>query len=109
MPYTIPIDSNVTEQQFDVFLVDESFTIKILWNSEEEYFSMSIYNLKEEPLVENIKMVLNYPLVKRYKIDKMPKGEFYLLRLSGDGERATYDEIGKRYILVFVGDDEDAI
>ena len=107
MDYEIPLEKSITEQVFNVVLSEETFTLKVLWNDEGEYFSLSIYTIAEKTLVENIKMVPNYPLTKRYKIEEMPKGEFFLIREFGKGQKPGYDELGDVFKLIFVEDEVD--
>lgn len=110
MDYEIPLEKDTTEQVFNVVLNEETFRLKVLWNDEGNYFSLSIYTISEETLIENVKMVPNYPLIKRYKIEGMPKGELFLVRMFGKSEKPDYNELGESFKLIFIEDEiEDVI
>ena len=103
MDYEIPLEKDTTEQVFNVVLNEETFRLKVLWNDEGNYFSLSIYTISEE-------MVPNYPLIKRYKIEGMPKGELFLVRMFGKSEKPDYNELGESFKLIFIEDEiEDAV
>ena len=53
-----------------------SFIINMQYNNEYNVWHMSIYSSNEEPIVLNIALVAQTFLLKQYKDDRLPPGEF---------------------------------
>jgi hypothetical protein len=101
---------DTTDQLIDVVLSDNPYTLRILWNELGGYFSLSIYERDGPVILENIKMVKNYPLIKRFKDTRLPLGELFFIDRKNNNVRPLYTSIGTGdYSLVYFEDDAPAI
>lgn len=98
---------NSPDQTLDIELDNVPYTLRVLYNERFGYFSLTISEKDGDMLLSNIKMVNNYPLVKRYQRLNM-KGDLYFIHKGGKTTRPTLDEIGIEYGLYYY-DDEASI
>jgi len=98
----IPLLADTTDQLVDVVLSDNPYTLRILWNEKYGYFSLSIYARDGAVILENIKMVKNYPLISRFKNTLLPVGDLYFIDNKNKHSRALYESVGTGdYSLVY--------
>jgi len=98
----IPLLADTTDQLVDVVLSDNPYTLRILWNEKYGYFSLSIYARDGAVILENIKMVKNYPLISRFKNTLLPIGDLYFIDNKNKHSRAIYESVGTGdYSLVY--------
>ena len=92
----ITLSSDTTDQTIDVVLSGEPYTLRILWNELFGYFSLSVLERAGDVIVENIKMVPNYPLIGRFKDIRLPVGDLYFYNEQdiASGIRPSYFSIG---------------
>jgi hypothetical protein len=72
----------------------------VQWNERFGYWSLSINERDGSPLLTNIKLVNNYPLVKRFQKLEM-RGELYFVHKGGKIYRPTFDDVGGEYGLFY--------
>jgi len=93
---------DTTDQLVDVVLSDNPYTLRVLWNETFGYFSLSVFEREGAVIVENIKMVKNYPLIRRFKDTRLPVGELYFIDNKNKNPRALYTSIGTNdYSLMY--------
>jgi len=90
----IQLFPETTDQLLDVVLSDNPYTLRVLWNEIGGYFSLSVYEREGDVILENVKMVKNYPLIGRFKDDRLPVGELFFIDNKNKNERAIYTSIG---------------
>lgn len=94
---------------FDIELNGTVFHLVFNWNSREESWYMNIQNAEEVDILDGVKLVPSYSLLKQYKAyENLPKGEFILWDIEQNpaGSNVTFDNYGKRYQLLFFTDEE---
>lgn len=96
----IPLLPDTTDQTLDITLDGVPYTLRVLWNEIGGYFSLSIYYRDGEAILTNIKMVNNFPLVKRFQRLEMA-GELYFIHKGNKTYRPTYDDLGVNYGLYY--------
>ena len=87
----IPIQADLSDQTLNVELDGSPYILRVLWNERFGYFSFSMAGSDGLPILTNLKMVKNYPLIGRFKNDLLPSGEIYFVQEVGDEVRPTYD------------------
>lgn len=106
----VPLLPETTDQLIDVVLSDNPYTLRILWNELGGYFSLSIYERDGPVILENIKMVKNYSLIKRFKDTRLPPGDLFFIDRKNNNLRPLYTSIGTGdYSLIYFEDDAAAI
>jgi hypothetical protein len=104
----IPLLKGKADQTLNVTLAGVPYTIRVLWNVTYEYWSLSINELEGDPILTNVKMVQNYPLVGRYRKLVM-NGDLYFLNRSGKTYRPTFDDVGNGTYGLFYYDAESTV
>lgn len=52
------------------------YFLHLSWNTEGFFWTMSIEDYNHEILISGVKIVPNYPLIRRYSLSGLPPGEF---------------------------------
>lgn len=91
--YEIPLIAGRTDQTLDITLDNIPYTLRVMWNTRFEYWSLSINERDGEAILTNVKMVAYYPLVKRFKRVVMA-GELFFIHRGGKTYRPGFDDIG---------------
>lgn len=99
--YKIPLQQGVTDQTLSVELGGNPYKLRVLWNERYQYHALSIGTLADELILENVKMVRDYPLIGRYQDARLPSGELIWLREKGKAEYAGYDDPEVTYGLYY--------
>ena len=90
----IPLLADTTDQRLTVELGGNPYILRVLWNERFEYFSLSVHTAADEPLLTNVKMVRDHPLIGRFKDTRLPFGDLYLVRGKGSADRPGYADLG---------------
>lgn len=97
----IPLQPNTTDQLVRVELDGNPYILRVLWNERFGYFSLSVLAADETPIVTNVKMVKNFPLIGRFKNTLLPAGDFYFIQEKGNADRAAYTDLGVNFGLYY--------
>ena len=54
----------------------ETFRLHFAWNDTAAFWSMGIWDSKDNVMIERMRLVPNYPLLAQYRRPTLPKGEF---------------------------------
>ena len=91
----IPLQPDTSDQLLNLELGGNPYVIRVLWNERFKYFSFSIKTVDDEPILTNIKMVKNYPLMQRFRDTRLPPGDIYFIQERGKLNRPEYESIGR--------------
>jgi len=97
----IPLQPNTTDQLVRVELGGNLYILRVLWNERFGYFSLSVLTADEQPILTNVKMVKNFPLIGRFKNTLLPAGDFYFIQEKGNADRAAYTDLGVNFGLYY--------
>lgn len=89
----IPLQPETTDQLVSVELDGNPYILRVLWNERFGYFSLSLLTADESVILENIKMVKNYPLIDRFKDVRLPFGDLYFIQEKGSAARPGYSDL----------------
>ena len=78
--------------QQEVVLDNDSYVLNFNWNSRGGFWDFSILDTLLNPILQGLKVVLNYPLTRQFKYKDIPQGEFYAVDASGDGSRIEQND-----------------
>jgi len=76
------------------------------WNSRGEFWSMSIYDRDQNPLVLGIRMVIFHELIGQFVDRGLPPGELYVIDPSEDMTELEQDDLLSRAYLLYFEEDE---
>ena len=72
------------------------FVLRFAFNERESAWYLSILDEEETPLLLDLKLVANWPLLRHYRYDpRFPPGELMAVDLTGDGAPPGIDELGE--------------
>ncbi len=103
-PLQIPVLEGAAFQRQRMALDGAVYTIGLAWNQWASYWSFSLWDSEDSPIVLGIRIAVNWPLIRYYKFDpRCPPGEFIAHALTGDGADPGFDDfgIGKRVELTY--------
>lgn len=89
----IPLLSGEPDQTADITIADTPYTLRMLWNERFQYWALSLYDRNDDPVILNIKIVPNYPLVSRYKKTTFA-GDLYFMHSAGKTYDPGFDDVG---------------
>lgn len=90
----------------EVVLDNIPYRLTFNWNTRGEYWVMSIADRDEVKLVSGIKLVMNFPLIRRYPGRGLPSGEFIVVDPSLQLERAGRNDFQDKVKLIYGSEDE---
>lgn len=100
-PLRIPLTPGVADQVLSIVLDGNPYKVRVIWNEREGYFALSLLQADDTPILTNVKMVKNYPLIRRFANPFAPPGEFYFVQDSGSTPRPLFSELGTNYKLYY--------
>ncbi len=101
-PIEVPLAFDTPLYTIRVTLDGVEYILKFDWNDRENRWYMGFFSIDEDPLAVGIKVVANWPLLRRFTDDRLPPGELFATDLSPMlGESPTYSELGTRVRLMY--------
>lgn len=97
----IPLQPETTDQLVSVELDGNPYILRVLWNERFGYFSLSVSAADETPILMNVKMVKNFPLIRRFQNALLPAGDLYFVQENGFADRATYSDLATNFGLYY--------
>jgi hypothetical protein len=81
---------------------NNAFQLEFIWNSRDERWRFSILDMSNNYLLVNIKIVPLIPLIKRYKISNLFKGEIVGFNIKNEFLNADMDSLGRDFKLFYI-------
>lgn len=103
-PRQIPIIDGAAHQRQRIALDGQLYTLGLAWNQWASYWSLSLWDSEESPILLGLRVAVNWPLLRYYKFDpRCPPGEIIAHALTGNGADPGFDDfgIGKRVVLTY--------
>lgn len=97
----IPLQPNTTDQLVSVELDGNPYIMRVLWNERFGYFSLSVLTADEQPILTNVKMVKNFPLIGRFQNTLLPAGDLYFVQEKGNAARPGYSDLAVTFSLYY--------
>ena len=105
----IPLLPATADQTLEIEIGGNPYILRVMWNERFGYFSLSISTADDEPVLTNIKMVKNYPLIGRFKNTLLPVGDFIFIQEKGTTGRPGYYDLATNYGLYYYEMEQEAI
>lgn len=103
-PLQIAIIEGAAYQRQRIALDGALYTLGLAWNQWASYWSLSLWDSEESPIVLGLRVVSNWPMLRYYKYDpRCPPGEIIAHALTSDRSPPGFDDfgIGKRVELTY--------
>lgn len=101
----IELENGLTDQTIHETLDGVPVTLRFVWNERFQYWTMSIYDRQQDPIIIGIKLVRDYKLIGRYSLSELA-GDFIFYRTSGNSDEATVNSLGNDFELVYLSKGE---
>jgi len=83
-----------------------SYRLEFTYNGRSAQWSMSIFDIDQNPLVCGVPLVMNFNLFYQYPGRGLPKGEFYVVDTTEEEERVTRENMGTILTLTYIPEAE---
>lgn len=105
-PVEIPVSKDVPNYTQRVTLDGREYLLGFDWNDREQRWYLSISTVDETPLAMGIKVIANWPLLRKFTDDRLPPGVLMAADLSPEGgEPPGFSDLGRRVKLHYFGED----
>ncbi len=101
----IPLLAETSDQLVYVELDGNPYILRVLWNERFGYFSLSISEADQTPILVNIKMVKNFPLTQRFQDLRLPFGSLFFVQDKGASVRPGYSDLATNFNLYYIEPD----
>ena len=66
----------------DISMDNVVYRVQCVWNTRKAFWSLSLFDTDDNPVLTGIKLVINYELIAMYRHLDIPQGELYVLDLN---------------------------
>ena len=101
----LPTRVDVPHYTFEIELERRTFGFEFLWNDRSKSWSFNLFRdgLYDDAhlLLAGRKIVIDLPLLARYRDPRLPAGELCAIDTSGQAQNPGLDELGDRVRLLY--------
>lgn len=101
----IPLLAETSDQLVYVELDGNPYILRVLWNERFGYFSLSVSEADQTPILVNVKMVKNFPLTRRFQDLRLPFGALFFVQETGNADRPAYSDLATSFNLYYIEPD----
>ena len=102
----IPFQNDLPSFSEEVTIDGIPYILDFSWNSRGEFWSMSIYNRDQTPLILGVKLVLFFGLINKFVDIGLPPGDIYVVDPSGNTEKLNQNDFETRAYLIYLSENE---
>lgn len=117
MSLRIPTSTAFTDYRQTTTLEGRDYILRFLWNQREGSWFFSLFDADEDPIVEGVKVVVGFSLLRLVTDERRPPGVLLAVdttapvpdRAAGEKVLALdpgIDELGERVLLLYFPTDE---
>lgn len=82
------------------------YTLRFDWNVSADFWTMALFNAKNETVLRGVVLVPNTPLLEQFRSRSVPKGEF-VVYLDEPPRDITYlDFVSNKVVLLYLSESE---
>lgn len=100
----IPVRSDLPAYDFQITLDDVILNLSFSWSERSQLWSMDVADLNQDMIVSGVPLFTEYPLLFRFKDERLPPGQWFCVDTKNEGKNPGRDDFGSRVIL-FYGDE----
>lgn len=106
--YSIPLSPGTPAFTQRTLLDGRAYILDFRWNERESAWYLSLLDEHEDPILYGIKLVLNWPLLRRVVDPRRPPGSLMCVDPSGNDDSPGLQELGTRVELIYLDAEEIA-
>lgn len=100
-PLEIPVSVDVPLYQIRTTLDGSEYLFRFDWNGREGRWYFSLADINESWIVTGVKIVCNWPLLRRVTDKRRPPGELMATDFTSTGEPPGFVDLGRRVKLLY--------
>lgn len=97
----IPTRTDSARYSIDVELEQRNYRFDFEWNDREEAWSFDIYDAGGDLLLAGRKVVINFPLIARFRDPRLPLGDLSAVDTSTAQLDPKFSDLGDRVKLLY--------
>jgi hypothetical protein len=97
----IPTRTDLARYSMRVELRKVKYLLDFDWNDRDQSWYLSVSTDAEVPLLTGIKIVVGFPLINRFRDERLPVGDLSAIDTSGKGIDPAFADLGGRVLLTF--------
>jgi len=97
----LPTRTDTARYTFEIELDENTYTLEFEWNDRDSGWYMSILDDGGDPILTGQRVVLHYPLARRYRDSRLPPGLLMAIDTSETDIEAGYADLGDRVKLIY--------
>jgi hypothetical protein len=90
----IPVNGNLSSQVMTIALEGVRYRLKVYYSFRAAIWQLDVQTDRETDLLLGLKLVPDWPLIARFKINGLPPGEFRAVDTSEEGLPPGRDDFG---------------
>lgn len=102
MAVIIPFNSNNPHYTFQCTLDSKVYNFDVRWNTDAAFWTFDIRTIANSPILLGIKIVLGYPLIRRFFLPALPGGEIMALDTTGQLLRLGRNDLGNAVQMIYL-------
>lgn len=107
MPQTIAIDGSLVWYSAQATLDGVDYLLELAWNTRDSRWYLSLFSAAGVALAQSIPLVVDFPLLRRFRGEEFPPGYLMAIDTTGAGrEIEVQDDLGARVQLVYLTEAE---
>ncbi len=100
-PLEIPLPTDTPLFTFRTTLNEVEYLFRFDWNGREGRWYFSLGDINEDWIVTGIKVVCNWPLLRRVSDKRKPPGDIMATDYTNTGEPPDFTSLGRRVKLLY--------
>lgn len=106
MALIIPLSNDTELYQLQVELDGVTYGLELRWNHVAEGWFISVLTSEDVRVVSGVRIVVDWPLFKRFADPRLPPGELMAQDTTGAQQDPGLEDLGKRVLLLYFSEAE---
>jgi len=100
----VPLRTDIYAYTQKTTIEEVVYTLGLRYNARMERWVLDIMDAAGEMLLAGVKLLINYPLTRRFvgSIEGLPEGHFMIVDETGQERNPTRDDLGDDIKLIYV-------
>lgn len=104
--FTIPTSTTQAHYRQATALDGEDYVLRFQWNARAGGWFLELADADGVPIVSGVRIVADFPLLRRVTDPRRPPGELIAADLSGQALDPGFAELGERVVLTYLDAEE---
>lgn len=97
----LPTRTDIGRYNFELELDGQTYTFDFEWNDRDQGWYMTITDINENVLLAGRRIVLNWPLISRYRDAGLPAGTLEAIDTGSNDVEPGFADLGDRVKLLY--------